>query len=131
MSTEIKRRTIVDDLRDAYEAMTPSEKMKSRRAALRQSWTRFLARKPIGPESAGPLGAKWRVGMESWVEGWAASRAASTTVRRGRRAEKQAHHDKRAREVRAMRKLRRLKRRLDVLTASQAIPRILVPAGTT
>lgn len=58
-----------------------SQKMRRvRRATIKKSFTRFLARKPIGVESVGALGARWARGMEWWRARFAKARKDSTTM---------------------------------------------------
>lgn len=76
-----------------------------RRAKIKRSFTRFLARKPMGAAAVGPLGASWRKGLASWRAGWAAKIANSSTVYLNRRAFKAQRLASKRRRVAAMKRL--------------------------
>lgn len=82
-------------------------RLKSRRHRylLQFSFTRFLARKPIGAGSVGVEGAAWRRGLEAYQRRWAEARANSATVRLGRRAQKASSRAAKKRRAAAMRRL--------------------------
>jgi hypothetical protein len=78
---------------------------RARRQVIACSFTRLLARKPIGIEAAGDLGASWRKELAGFQRRWA--KAGAGTVRLGRRAEKRAARLKRRREIAVMKRARR------------------------
>ena len=112
MSPAVDKQSIGDQIARLLGKQHPMEAPKRRRArrraALAQTFTRFLAHKPIGPEGEiGKVGAQWRRELASWQQRFADARADASTLRLGRRAWKAERAAKRRSEVRAMRKVKR------------------------
>jgi len=79
---------------------------KARRRRILSSFTRFIARKPIGWGAVEGPGVQWRKGLAQWQALFDERSSGSTTVRLGRRAQKRSARLKYAKKVKAWKRER-------------------------